>query len=45
MLAALRQIAAQSQKTFALDGPDGSYFSFPTPAEMKEFRRRGLRAI
>lgn len=45
MIAALRQIAAQSQKTFALDGPGGSYFTFPTPAEMKEFRRRGLRAI
>lgn len=45
MLAALRQIVAQSQKTFSLDGVPGSYFTFPTPDEMKEFRRRGLRAI
>lgn len=45
MLQALRQIAAQSQKTLTLDGVPGSYFTFPTPAEMREFRRRGLRAI
>lgn len=45
MVTALRQIAGQSQKTFSLNGAPGSYFTFPTPAEMKEFRRRGLRAI
>jgi methionyl-tRNA formyltransferase len=45
MLAVLQQIARQSQMTFSLDGRHGSYFTFPTPAEMKEFRRRGLRAI
>jgi methionyl-tRNA formyltransferase len=45
MLAALRQMARQRQQTFALDDAPGSYFTFPTPAEMKEFRRRGLRAI
>lgn len=45
VLAALRQIAARSQKTLAMDGAPGSYFTFPTLAEMKEFRRRGLRAI
>jgi methionyl-tRNA formyltransferase len=45
MLTTLRQIAAQSQKTLVLDGAPGSYFTFPTPAEIKEFRRRGLRAI
>ena len=45
MLAALRRIAEQSQTTLKLDGVPGSYFAFPTPAEMKEFRRRGLRAI
>jgi len=45
MLATLRQIAGQTQKTLSLEGRPGSYFTFPTPAEMKEFRRRGLRAI
>lgn len=45
MVTALRQIAGQRQKTFSLDGAPGSYFTFPTPEDMKEFRRRGLRAI
>jgi methionyl-tRNA formyltransferase len=45
MLATLRQIAARSQKTLSLNGRPESYFTFPTPAEIREFRRRGLRAI
>lgn len=44
MLTALRQIAAKTQRTLLLEG-QSSYFTFPTPAEIKEFRRRGLRAI
>lgn len=44
MLTALRQIAAQTQRTLVLEG-QSSYFTFPTLAEIKEFRRRGLRAI
>lgn len=45
MVKVLRQIAARSQTTLSLAGRSASYFTFPTPAEMKEFRRRGLRAI
>lgn len=45
MLAVLQQIAGQTQKTLSLKDQPGSYFTFPTPAEMKEFRRRGFRAI
>ena len=45
MLKTLRQIAQQSQKTLFLDNSHSSYFTFPTFAEMKEFRRRGFRAI
>jgi methionyl-tRNA formyltransferase len=41
----LPQIAAQTQKTLSLKDRPGSYFTFPTYAEMKEFRRRGFRAI
>ncbi|HEY6252406.1 MAG TPA: formyltransferase family protein, partial [Candidatus Angelobacter sp.] len=45
MLDVLRQIAAQTQKTLSLKDRPGSYFTFPTYTEMKEFRRRGFRAI
>lgn len=45
MAKVLRQIAEQGQQTIALDNNHGSYFTFPTLKEMKEFRRRGLRAI
>lgn len=45
MLTVLQQIAAQTQKKLSLENRPSSYFTFPTPAEMKEFRRRGLRAI
>jgi len=45
MLRALSQIAGQRQKTLSLKDRPGSYFTFPTYDEMKEFRRRGFRAI
>ncbi len=45
MLRVLGQIAQQTQTQFSLENRPGSYFTFPTPAEMKEFRRRGFRAI
>lgn len=45
MLNVLRQIAGQTQKKLSLQDRPGSYFTFPTSAEMKEFRRRGFRAI
>ena len=41
----LTEIAGNSQKTMHLDHNSGSYFTFPTADEMKEFRRRGFRAI
>ena len=45
MLRVLRQIAGQTQTSLSLSDRPGSYFTFPTFAEMKEFRRRGFRAI
>jgi methionyl-tRNA formyltransferase len=41
----LRDIASGSQTVIAVDGGEGSYFTFPTVAQIREFRRRGLRAI
>jgi methionyl-tRNA formyltransferase len=45
MLTVLRQIAQQTQAKLSVDNGPGSYFTFPTPAEIKEFHRRGFRAI
>lgn len=45
MARVLSEIAGQSQKALRLDQERGSYFTFPTPDEMREFRRRGFRAI
>jgi methionyl-tRNA formyltransferase len=45
MLKVLRQMTQQTQTQLSLENRPGSYFTFPTPAEMKEFRRRGYRAI
>lgn len=45
MLRVLRQVAGQMQKTLSLNDQPGSYFTFPTFAEIKEFRRRGFRAM
>ncbi len=45
MAQVLRKIASQTQTVVTLDQGQASYFSFPTLEEMREFRRRGLRAI
>jgi methionyl-tRNA formyltransferase len=45
MARALRQIQAGSEVLTPVDTGQGSYFTFPTIAELREFRRRGLRAI
>lgn len=45
MARALRRIASNSQSTWPLNAEKGSYFTFPTIAEIREFHHRGLRAI
>jgi methionyl-tRNA formyltransferase len=45
MLKVVHQIAQGTQTAFAPSDATSSYFTFPTPAEIKEFRRRGYRAI
>jgi methionyl-tRNA formyltransferase len=45
MIKVLRQIAQSSQTIAPLLDSSGSYFTFPTQTEMKEFHRRGFRAI
>ncbi|MCU1240403.1 MAG: hypothetical protein JWO71_1129 [Candidatus Acidoferrum typicum] len=45
MAKVLRQIADNSIAPSVLDHTQGSYFTFPTAAEIDEFRRRGLKAI
>jgi methionyl-tRNA formyltransferase len=45
MLKVLGQIAQGKQSALPPNHEQGSYFTFPTPAEIKEFRRRGFRAI
>ena len=45
MAGVLRQIESHSQLTKALNSTKGSYFTFPTKTEIREFHRRGLRAI
>lgn len=41
----LRSIATDSVVTRALNREKGSYYTFPTLAEIREFQRRGFRAI
>jgi methionyl-tRNA formyltransferase len=41
----LRSIASDTLVTEPLNQEAGSYFTFPTFAEIREFQRRGLRAI
>lgn len=41
----LREIDSGSQTVVALDASQTSYFTFPTVEQMREFRRRGLRAL
>ncbi len=45
MARALREIAAGSHTPEPLDQSRGTYFTFPKPEEMREFHRKGLRAI
>ena len=45
MARVLRQIAAGTQTTVAPADTRPSYFTFPTLEEIREFRRRGYRAI
>jgi methionyl-tRNA formyltransferase len=45
MLKVLQQIAQGTQTALSTDEATSSYFTFPTAAEIREFRRRGYRAI
>jgi methionyl-tRNA formyltransferase len=45
MAKVVRQIREGTAARAALDHSKGSYFTFPTAAEIREFHRRGLRAI
>lgn len=45
MAQVLRQIREGKAKRIPLDHAKGSYFTFPTLQEVREFRRRGYRAI
>jgi len=45
MARVLRQIRDGSVSTILLDHCKGSYFSFPTSDQIREFSKRGLRAI
>jgi methionyl-tRNA formyltransferase len=45
MARALRSVDSNSQSTRPLNGENGSYFTFPTISEIKEFHRRGYRSI
>lgn len=42
---ALRQIQSHGFLTRRLDAENGSYFTFPTVKEIREFRRRGFRPV
>jgi methionyl-tRNA formyltransferase len=41
----LRQIAGGRQAPIRVDPSLGTYFTFPTRDEIREFRRRGFRAL
>jgi methionyl-tRNA formyltransferase len=45
MAKVLSQVENQTQATIKLDNSQASYFTFPTIEQIREFRRRGLRAI
>lgn len=45
MAEGIRQIASKTYKRFPLQNARGSYFTFPTLEEIREFHRRGFRAI
>ena len=45
MAQVLREIASKTHRTKTLATENGSYFTFPTFAEIREFRNRGLQSI
>jgi methionyl-tRNA formyltransferase len=45
MAEVIRQIRTNSLAPISLDSAKGSYFTFPTIAEIREFRRRGHRPV
>lgn len=45
MARVMRQIAAGTQEAVDLNHSEGSYFTFPTVEQIREFHRRGFRAI
>jgi len=45
MARVLRQVKSNSQTPISPGSAKGSYFTFPTSAEIREFHRRGYRAI
>ena len=45
MARVLREIDAGTQQAMALKNEEGSYFTFPTTEQIREFHRRGHRAI
>ena len=45
MARVLRQVAAGTQQIISLDGANASYFTFPTLEQIREFHRRGFRAV
>jgi methionyl-tRNA formyltransferase len=45
MAKVLRQVATGTQQPVPLDNSHGSYFTFPTLDEIREFHRRGFRVV
>ena len=45
MAKVLRQVAEGTQSVIRFDPSSGSYFTFPTLSEIREFHRRGFRAV
>jgi methionyl-tRNA formyltransferase len=45
MAQVLHQLESDTQTPKSLDNLNGTYFTFPTISEIREFRRRGLRSI
>lgn len=45
MATVLRQMRTQTQVPISLSAKDGSYFTFPTLREIREFRKKGLKPL
>jgi methionyl-tRNA formyltransferase len=45
MVRVLRDLHTGTQQAVPLNAADGTYFTFPTIEEIRQFHRRGLRAI